>query len=75
MAAHTRTAKLICRSTPLSNSGTKSYYKPPPVKLARMVQPGIEENRSCYDVESKVGKDLLMVANAFFEYSHFTNNL
>ena len=56
MAAHTRSIRPICRSTPLSSSGPKSDDKPPPAKSARIVQPGIEANRSCSGVESMVAK-------------------
>ena len=64
------------QSTPLSNSGPKSDDdKPPPAKSARMVQPGIEANRSCSGVEFMVGKDLFVLTNVFLDNSHCTNHL
>ena len=75
MAAHTRSVRPIWRSTPLSSSGPRSDDKPPPAKSARMVQPGIEANRSCSGVESMVGKDLFVLTNVFLNNSHCTNHL
>ena len=44
----------ITASTPLSSSGPRSDDKAPPAKSARMLQPGIEANRSCSGVELKM---------------------
>ena len=71
----TRSVIPIWRSTPLTSSGPRSDDKPPPAKSARMLQPGIEANRSCSGVEFMAGKDLLALTSVAIKNPHCTNHL
>ena len=63
------------QTAPLSSSGPKSDDKPPPAKSARMVQPGIEANRSCSGVEFIEGKDLLALTSGAIKNPHCIKHL